>query len=223
MFKWLLWLFRIKRKIHFEGEWRWHTDAYVENECCSFVELWVVLNHYYYFWHFQFDWIDLRLAIARRTHTHDKKWSDLSSCVICEWNQPLQFLRLILFYFILFFSLNFPFRFWFVWISTPQGVCYYWLFSFICLNKTNNKTGIVWIAKTKSKCLFDLFIDCAEEFLEKKNKLRGVHSSHLLYILVVFVCLVLFSFLIALKLRCYDLFELLTWKNRTNNIEKCSS
>lgn len=40
---------------------------------------------------FQFDWIDLWQAIARRSHPQMlyKKWSDLSSCVICEWHQPL--------------------------------------------------------------------------------------------------------------------------------------
>lgn len=64
----------------------WHTHAHT-CECCSFVELWVVRNHYYYGWHFQFDWIYLRRSIQRALAScsvhmpFDKKSSDLSTCV----------------------------------------------------------------------------------------------------------------------------------------------
>lgn len=37
--------------------------------CWNNIELWVVIQHNYFFWHFQFDWIYLRRSIQRQSLT----------------------------------------------------------------------------------------------------------------------------------------------------------
>lgn len=66
---------------------RWMLLAYtvttVQIVCCSFVELWVVLNHYYYFWHFQFDWIYLRRSIQRQNRMRSTRVRGKKNGAIC--------------------------------------------------------------------------------------------------------------------------------------------